>query len=109
MKLTTKTNKDTNQELNQKCSNLQHSASGDQKHGTQPSVIPQIRLAKLALSGPQLLGELGCMGGCSVQASKGCRQEGFSFQQYGLCRQWLVEGNYALDAGVCAEEAKMQK
>ena len=86
MKRTTKTNKDTNQELNQKCSNLQHSASGDQKHGTQPSVIPQIQLAKLALSGPQLLGELGCMGGCSVQASKGCRQEGVFFSTV-----WFVQ------------------
>ena len=26
-----------------------------------------------------------------------------------FCRQWLEEGNYALDAGACVEEAKMQK
>ena len=31
------------------------------------------------------------------------------FQNYDLCRQWLEEGNYALDAGVCVEEEKMQK
>ena len=56
--------------------------------------------------GPQLLGELGYRGGCSVEASEGYTRQVFC---HVLSRQWLEEGNFALDAGVCVEEAKMQK